>query len=159
MLAGGGKPKLKRRHPREWTKAKTEAFVAALAETCNVTAAAAAAGISHSAVYARRLRDAEFRASWAVALREGYARLELMLLERAMNGTVKTVERSGGGVDRTTEYPNAMAMRLLHLHRSSAAAAEAEPAPEDIEAVRERILRKLAAVKRRGAPGGTGAGE
>lgn len=148
QLVGGSKPKVQLRQGG-WTAAKQKAFLAALAATCNVAASVRTVKMSDTGVYKLRKRSAAFRAAWAEALSEGYARLELMLLERAMNGTVKTVTRAGGGVDKTHEYPNALALALLRMHKGNVAASEAEHAPEDIEAVRARIGRKLAAVRRR----------
>lgn len=127
----------------------TPAVLDELAATCNVKAAVRAAGMKPSGVYKLRRRSAAFRALWAEALREGYARLELALLDRALNGTVKTVRRSSGAVDRTREYPNSVAISLLKMHRESAAAAEAVPAAEELEEVRRRVLRKLSAAGRR----------
>ncbi len=148
FLVGGKKPQLRRSEGR-FTARRRRTFMEELAGTCNVTAAAAAAGISTTIVYRLRLRSAEFRAEWARALREGYARLEIMLLERAMNGTVKTVERAGGVIDRTHEYPNAIALQLLRMHKDSAAEAEAVHDPNEVDEVRRRIMRKLAAVRAR----------
>lgn len=46
-------------------------FLKKLAETSNVTEAAAAAGVAQSRVYKVRRGDAEFRAQWRAALLEG----------------------------------------------------------------------------------------
>jgi len=45
---------------RDWSK-KAEDFLSALSETCNVTLAAAEAGVSVSTAYRRRKADAGFR--------------------------------------------------------------------------------------------------
>lgn len=147
-LAGGTKPQV-RRKKSGWTAARRNAFLAELAATCNVAASLRKVKMGETGVYKLRRQSAEFRAAWAEALREGYAKLELMLLERAMNGTVKTVTRPGGAVDKTHEYPNALALALLRMHKDGVAAAEADHDATDIEAVRERIGRKLAAVRKR----------
>ena len=76
---------------RSWTKAKERAFIAALAESCNVKLAAKTAGVSASAIYVRRSRDASFRRAWDQALSAGYAQLEMMMLERALHGVEKTI--------------------------------------------------------------------
>lgn len=149
VLAGGAKPQLRRVRKREWTAAKRRAFIDELAATCNIQAALRVVGMSDSGLYKLRKRDARFRAEWAEALREGYAKLEMMALERAMNGTVKTVTRANGSVDKTHEYPNGLALALLKMHRQNAAAANAEYDEEDIEEVRRRIARKLAALRKR----------
>lgn len=149
ILSGGKRPRVRRPRGDGWTAARRRLFLDELAATCNVKAAVRAAGMKPSGVYKLRRRSAAFRALWAEALREGYARLELALLDRALNGTVKTVRRSSGAVDRTREYPNSVAISLLKMHRESAAAAEAVPAAEELEEVRRRVLRKLSAAGRR----------
>lgn len=100
MLVGGAEPKMRRPRPNEWTKAKVEAFMTALAETCNVTLAAQAAGMSLTGAYAKRKKDAAFRAGWAEAIAGAYQRLELALLDRALNGTEKVVTRRDGSQER-----------------------------------------------------------
>ena len=47
-LVGGKKPQLRTRARRDWTKAKEAKFLSVLADTCNVTRAAAEAGVSVS---------------------------------------------------------------------------------------------------------------
>ena len=55
-------------------------FLAALAETSNVTASAARARVSPSRAYKLRRDDAEFSAQWRQALHEGYDHLEMDVL-------------------------------------------------------------------------------
>ena len=138
----GGRPQLCRRR-RGLTAARQEKFFATLAATCNVSRACRAAGIGRDCVYNYRRESAAFRARWAEAVRESYARLELMMLERMMNGTVKTRTRADGSVETIHEHPNAIALQLLRLHRQTAAEAETEYEPEDVEEVRKRIADKL----------------
>ncbi|QNE32267.1 hypothetical protein F1C10_10125 [Sphingomonas sp. NBWT7] len=59
-------------------------FAAILAETCNVSAAARAAGVAASTCYRWRAQDAGFAASWDAALGIGYDRLEAALLDYAL---------------------------------------------------------------------------
>ncbi|WP_411291667.1 hypothetical protein [Sphingorhabdus sp.] len=59
-------------------------FLDHLAATANVSASARTAGVAGSAVYAERRRSAAFRGDWALALAEGYARLEIDLLAEAL---------------------------------------------------------------------------
>ena len=63
-------------------KAKKEVFLEALATTCNVTAAAEAAGVAVNTAYAHRLKDAEFRDKWWMALEQGAAKLVTLRLQR-----------------------------------------------------------------------------
>lgn len=148
VLTGGKAPKVRKARV-VWTKAKKAAFLAALAESCNVRLALRRVRMKRTSLYDERRRCAAFRAGWAEAIREGYARLELELLDRAMNGTVKTVVRSDGRSETVKEYPNAVALSLLRMHRDKAESAEREYDPEEIEEVRERILKKLEVVRKR----------
>lgn len=138
----GRRPQL-RKTRRVFTQARQERFFAELAATCNVTRAYRAAGVSKYCVYDHRRKSAAFRTRWTEAVRDSYARLELMMLERSMNGTVKTITRADGSVEKIHDYPNAIALQLLRLHRQTAAEAETEYEPEDVEEVRERIADKL----------------
>ena len=90
-----GKTRLKERRasPQTITDEQIEAFFLALADTCNVVRSAKAAGFSAWWAYRRRKFDAAFRNGWAAAVREGYAKLELVLLERAMKGTPTLASR------------------------------------------------------------------
>ena len=148
-LTGGKVPRLRKPGRRAFTKAKQARFLTALAATCNVSAACRRARVSDTCVYEHRRKDAAFRAGWAEAVREAYGRLELMTLERMMNGTVTTRTRADGSVDKTHEYPNALALQLLRLHRQSAAEAQAEHDPVDMNEVRERIALRLERLRKR----------
>lgn len=134
---------------RRFTKAKQDRFFEVLTATCNVTAAYKAAGVGHYCVYDHRKKYAAFRARWAEAVRKSYARLELMMIERMMNGTVKTVTRADGSVQTIHQYSDAIALQLLRLHRQTAAEAAIEHEPEEVEEVRARIADKLERLKAR----------
>lgn len=148
-FAGGATPRLRKPRARDWTKAKEETFLTTLAETCNVTVAAKAAGVSVSAAYARRKKVAAFRAGWAEAIAMAYQRLELVMLDRALNGTEKIVVRKDGSEERMREYPNQVALHLLKMHRDSAMETIEEPAEADIEEVRQRLFDKLQRLRKR----------
>lgn len=148
-IAGGAMPRLRKPRARDWTKAKEETFLTTLAETCNVTVAAKAAGVSVSAAYARRKKVAAFRAGWAEAIAMAYQRLELVMLDRALNGTEKIVVRKDGSEERMREYPNQVALHLLKMHRDSAMETIEEPAEADIEEVRQRLFDKLQRLRKR----------
>ena len=105
-VVGSSKPKVRPPRKNEWTRAKEETFFTALAETSNVKLAAETAGMSAAGAYWRRKRDAAFRAGWAEAIATAYQRLELVMLDRALNGTEKIVVRKDGSEERMREYPN-----------------------------------------------------
>jgi hypothetical protein len=149
VLVGGEKSQVRRGSDRNWSKAKEAKFLSVLAETCNVTLACEAAKVSNSAAYCRRRSDAAFRAGWLDAIGAGYQKLELVLLERALNGTEKVVIKTDGREERMREYPNAIALTLLRMHRDTAAEAETEVPVEDIAEIRERLLEKLQRLRKR----------
>ena len=150
-LVGGKNSQLRKASGKEWSKAKVAEFLSVLAETCNVTRAAAEAGVSVSAAYRRRKADAGFRNAWLEAIGAAYQRLELVLLERAFVGTEKIVRRKDGSEERMVEYPNQLALTLLKMHRDTAVEANTEFAPSDVEEIRERLIQKLQRLRKRDA--------
>lgn len=119
------KPK-KRRTPsgyalKDWTKAKQDKFLATLAQTANVTASARAVRFREAAAYDFRRRSPAFRVAWHEALCEGYARLELMMLERAMAALRPAAEGDVADPARSKveEYSNKLAIGLLSAHRAT----------------------------------------
>lgn len=149
VLRAGANPKVEKANKRDWTKDKEEIYVNALAETCNFTAAASAAGVSTSSAWRRRNTNAAFRAGCRDAVAAGYQRLELALLDRALNGSEKIVTRKDGSEERVREYPNAVALTLLRLHRETADEVVNEAEQTDIEEVRERLFNKLQRLRKR----------
>ena len=147
----GGRKRLQRRRARSLAikPEQVEIFFAALADTCNVKRSARVAGFSSDWAYRRRRVDAAFRNGWAEAVREGYAKLELVLLERAMTGTPKLVRFSRGDDRIMREYSTALSVALLKRHADTADAAQYEPSEDELTEVRERILEKLEGLRRR----------
>ena len=150
-IVGGKRPHMSAARPRDWTKEKEADFLSVLADTCNVTLASKEAGVSISGAYRRRRENAAFRAGWLEALSVAYQRLELVLLDRAFNGTEKVVKRRDGSEERMLEYSNQLGLTLLKMHRDTADAASKEYAPEQVEELRERLLNKLRRLKARAA--------
>lgn len=148
-IAGGATPRLRKPRGNDWTKAKEGAFLTTLAETCNVTAATEAAGVSVSGAYSHRKKVAAFRAGWAEAIATAYQRLELVMLDRALNGTEKIVVRKDGLEERMRDYPNQIALHLLKMHRETAAEMINEPDEVKVEEVRARLLEKLRRLRKR----------
>ena len=99
--------------------------------------------------YRRRKMDAAFRAEWADMIAIGYHRLEGMLLDRAFNGTEKVIIRRDRSEERIREYPNHIALRLLQMHRETAVEADSETPPDNVDEIRERLVRKLQRLKKR----------
>ncbi|MES2493477.1 MAG: hypothetical protein V4579_09390 [Pseudomonadota bacterium] len=117
--------------PKNWR----ETFLACLAETSNVTAAAQCADISLSWVYKTKREDRDFAAAWLIALCEGYDNLELELLCRLRHGEARDVP--------AVKYDNATALRLLLAHRDAKARYQAQQENVSAEEVRASIDAKL----------------
>ncbi|MFN4134289.1 MAG: hypothetical protein ACK4G2_01440 [Novosphingobium sp.] len=113
-------------------------FLAVLAETSNVSAAAAAAGVPPSRAYREKRSDADFAARWREALCEGYDLLEMEILHRLRFGEPK----EGGA-----KFDNATALRLLSQHRETVARERAIRENADVEVVRRSIHAKLLAIR------------
>lgn len=114
-------------------------FFAALAETSNVTAAAAAAKVHPSRPYKVRRMEPAFARQWQTALLEGYQNLELEVLHRL---------RFGEARDGEVRFDNANALRLLGLHRENVARERAMRENEDVSVVRAAIDAKLEQLRR-----------
>ena len=150
-LVTEGKARLRRRRAsaQTITPEQIETFYVSLAETCNVVRSARAAGFSSSWAYKLRRQDAAFRTGWAQAVREGYAKLELVLLERAMKGTPRPIMRRDGGERIIREYSTQLAVALLRRHAETADSAAFEPGDDEMRELRDKILAKLERVRKR----------
>ena len=112
-------------------------FLAVLAETSNVTAAAAAADIPASRAYKDKRDDSEFAAKWREALCEGYDLLEIEVLHRLRFGEPK----------EGAKFDNATALRLLSQHRETVARERAIRDNADVDMVRQSIHAKLLQIR------------
>ncbi|WP_380874215.1 hypothetical protein ACFB49_46480 [Sphingomonas sp. DBB INV C78] len=126
-----------------WSIKKRETFLAHLAVTCNVRASVRAVGMSETGLYKLRQRDAGFRAAWAEALAEGYDRLEMMALERALGGTPTPIIYGGRQTGEVQMPDNSMVLKLLQMHRTSVKGGSAVMIA-DPEAACVRLREKLA---------------
>lgn len=78
-----GRPCIARAGPGRWSAKAERTFLAELAATANVRAAARAAGVSSQAAYNRRRLWPAFAEAWGQAKAEGYVRLEMLLIHAA----------------------------------------------------------------------------
>ena len=163
-FGGVGAPRLERPGvPLD--EATIERFLDMLAATANVRRAAAAAGASAAGFYARRRRDDGFRMAWDAALESGRARLESLLLARAIRRF--DPDEDGGAIDGDrallSEAPPMSvdeAMRLLAMARGKPAEHRREAwrqPPRSLDEVRDSILRKIEAIERHDAREGRAA--
>jgi hypothetical protein len=140
----------KRRTRREgWTAAKIDLFIETLAGTCNIAAALRKVGMSRSGLDKLRARDATVRARIRDTLRTAYVNLELFVLEKVMAGTTRTVKKNGV-TETVHEFPLALALQLLRLHRDVSETVDApEPSDADRAELVERLMRKMDGLRER----------
>ena len=134
---------------RRWSDEAETVFLDHLAATCNVMLSAKACGFSTAAVYRRRRLDPAFMERWDAALAQGYAHVEALLVQRA----VETLEGFAPDPQATVRIPEMTvreALLLLGHHRR-----RIEGGPRSrregrrrrsLEELSESILRKLEAV-------------
>lgn len=153
---------VQQRAPRKdgWTPEKRAHFFAELANSCNIKAACQAVGMSVGGAYMLRERDPSFRLGWRRGIAQGYAKLELQMLERALIGERKlrvVLERSGDeerALDLLNRYSPRVAETLYRAHRADAIDydlndddPEGEKArtviEQKVEKLREALARKL----------------
>ncbi len=131
-------------------------FLAKLAETSNVTAAAKAAGVTTGQAYDTRRANSGFYRDWQQALCEGYDNLEMDMLWRLREGEIKPPAGAKKGV-RTWDH--AVALRLLTAHREATgrqravrSRADAEVIVQSINATLERMKQRRLAAEQGGEP-------
>jgi hypothetical protein len=134
-----------------WSNAAEIIFLEHLAATANVLASAAEAGFSTTAIYKRRMKEPGFAARWQQAKEQGYARLEMQLIETATSSLAGDEIAGDKPIPRMTA---AEAMNLLKLHRAEMTGGKAQrydwrAKEPDIEEVKAEILRKARALQRR----------
>lgn len=147
--------------PRQdgWTPDKQWRFVEALAESGSMTHAVRAVGMSARSAY--RLRDhpegGAFRAAWDAAMAQVWGKLELVALDRAINGERETVEHDSGLVaERHRPCSPKLLIHLLTMHERQQAMARAERIAAHKRAMAEADLARFRA---QGAAGRGGRGK
>jgi hypothetical protein len=100
-----------------FTEGLKATFLDTLRETCNVTLAAKAAGVSSSSVYKHKQTDVLFSERWDEALQEGIDLLEHKAHQRAFEGVSEPVFYQGYECGSVRKYSDALTMFLLKAHR------------------------------------------
>ncbi len=152
-----GRPQLVKTGGYQWSDEAEEAFFDHLGATCNVRASAAAVGFTTFTVYRQRRLRPEFRARWQAVLEQGYAALEMAMVQAALD----TFDGADFADDRPIPRMTVeQALNLLKLHRAEARGEEGgrpgrRPIPRGIEYYRESIQRKVEVIRRlRSSPEG-----
>jgi hypothetical protein len=143
-----------------WSKAKEQVFFEELAATANATRAAAAVGMTKNGVLARKRRHPLFAAKWDAVVENARAGIDLYLVEAAKQtfdpDTLYTA-------DVTPKVTIDQAIKISQLNARKAKAYEEEMpnpyaeqaasmTPDDVHELRERLVRKLQAIRRRDRP-------
>jgi len=145
----GGKdgPQIVQSEGARWTDEAEARFLDQLAASCNVTLSAKATGFSREAIYKRRRHDPAFAERWQAALEQGYARIEMLLVQRATDAL------EGIAPDPDTplaEMSVRDAVTILQLHRASVKGEGRAPGwrarPRSLDEMRDSILAKLEAI-------------
>ncbi|XPV77036.1 MAG: hypothetical protein ACNI27_03710 [Desulfovibrio sp.] len=105
-------------------------FLAALAESGNVTAAARDAGVSRSTLYALRKRNDEFAKAWRESAQIGIRVLEDEACRRAMEGVETPVYYQGKEIGVAKKYSDTLLMALLKAHYPEKYADKGRSEPE-----------------------------
>jgi hypothetical protein len=130
-------PVHRQRRYNGWTVEAQRGFIAALADTGSVEAAARAVAMSVRSAYALRRAPGteQFARAWGLALDAAAQRLADLAFDRAMNGTEEAVRnREGTIVGYKRKHSDQLLMFLLRAHqpdvygRKPAAAAPSVPA-------------------------------
>lgn len=98
-------------------KNQKERFLAALAESGNITSSAASAGVPRRNVYNWRHEDEVFAVGWDNALDLGVDSLEDEATRRAKDGTLKPVFQGGVQVGEIREFSDTLMIFLLKGRR------------------------------------------
>lgn len=152
LHAGRHGPQRVRSRGRRWSDRAEKRFLDHLAATANVMASAEACGFTPQAVYVRRRKDAAFRQRWDVALAQGYAHVEALLVQRAIEA-LEGFEPDPATPIIARDMTVKDAMILLGHHRRtmegrSRGRGKSWEREMPIEEVRQEILRRAEALDR-----------
>ena len=140
-----------------WSARKEKIFFDELAATANIRRSAAAAGVSYNAVQARRLKHPLFRAKWDAVAQSAKANIGMYLLEASQ----QTFDPERAGMpDATPKVTIAEAIRISESKGPKGQGVEAaDPFSDesydyhdDMAEIREGLVRKLQAMRRRERP-------
>ena len=98
-----------------WTPERQTAFIEALADTGSVDAACKAVDMSTVGAYHLRRQPGaeEFRAAWQAALQFGVARIEDVVMDRALNGVEEPLYSYGKLIGTRRRYNDRLLMFIL----------------------------------------------
>lgn len=147
--SGGRRVQIARARLKQWTPRVEDRFLAVLAVTCNVKAAAAAAGMSFTSAYAHRIRWPGFARRWDEAAENAEVALQFAIVRHASNPF------AAPQLPEPAPMPPMRADEMFHnlyMHKRQLTGQGGEPGRAarrpDIEEVTVQIERAAAALKR-----------
>lgn len=138
---------------QKWTSRRRAAFLAALAETGNVSHAARAAKASRSRAYQLKAEDPDFAAEWCDALETATDALDAEARRRALDGVETPHFHQGQVAGTVRKYSDTLLMFLLRAHRPdlyreraglTTRGQEKDDAAEDYAGARDALAERLA---------------
>jgi hypothetical protein len=147
----GDRTQLVRAAPGRWNAKAEATFLAELRRTGCVRWAAAACGLSRTALYKRRNNYPDFAARWAAAEAEAKERIPALLSAAAIASFDPEV--TDADLPRVNVDQAIAIARLKCGDGASGRRRGARPEPS-IEEVRDEVLRRLAAIRRHREKGG-----
>ena len=155
LTASGGK--VRRVGHGRWSERKEALFFDELAATNNIHRSAAAAGVSYNAVLARRHKHPLFAAKWDAVARSARATIGMHLLEETHKSFDPAAMNLPDAAPRVT-IDQAIKISQLGAAKERGSATDPFGDPnynyeEDVAEIRERLVRKLQAIRRSDRPG------
>lgn len=146
---------------QRWTSRRRAAFLKALADSGNVSAAARAAKASRSRAYQLKAADPSFAAEWTDALESAIDALDAEARRRALDGVETPHFHQGRVAGTVRKYSDPLLMFLLRAHRPDryrerpGAGSDADADLEDdLAAARDTLAARLARLDDEPEPGG-----
>lgn len=148
-LKPDGGPQATRVRADAFTAERQRAFLIHLAETANVLESMKLVGVTSNTIYLLRKKSVGFRNAWDAALKEGYVRLEAMMLARQIKEQAIDFATDGAPA-RTNSHSDRTSIALLGQHSKRVAeySAATRNTLDDPKAARERVMRNLRTVAR-----------
>ncbi|MBF0186096.1 MAG: hypothetical protein HQM06_17140 [Magnetococcales bacterium] len=126
------------------TLKRRKLFLAALAQSGVITAAAEAAGMSRGCAYLQRAKDPDFAEQWESALEEFADSLESEAYRRAVEGWEEPIFHGGQEVGTIRRYSDSLLRDMLRARVPRYKPAPSAPPPAETPEPAEADLTKIA---------------
>ena len=118
-----------------------ERFLIALANTCQIAAAARAAKKSRQWAYNLRAKDPSFAAAWDSALEIAVGALEDVAIERAVKGVLEPVYQGGVKVGTVRRYSDSLLILLLRANKAEKYCERTQAQVTTVSGISDRLQR------------------